>query len=163
MLTSLIPLRDKRFIIVNIVFAITAFFIELAGTSTNMYFYAKGIFTIFGVPLIIVVYWVIIGHMSWIVYKNFGWAAGLLTGILIDLPFEYLAFQFGWWSWIPSWTPPIFFNAPVMNFMVYLSVSLGSIMTYKYLVSRTIKLVNFAFIVNGIMCFFLFLFAILSL
>jgi len=116
----------------NAIFAITALIVEWAGISLNMYVYADAFFNILGVPLIVIAYWVVIGHTSWIVYKKFGWIAGLLTGVIIDLPFEFLAFDLGWWTWIPSWSPALFFNAPVVNFVVYLSVSLGSILTYKY-------------------------------
>jgi hypothetical protein len=124
--------HKTRFLAVNAIFAITATFIEWAGTTTNMYVYASNLHSVLNVPLIIIAYWIIIGHTSWVVYGKFGWAAGLLTGIMIDLPFEFLAFHLGWWTWIPSWSPAIFFNAPVANFIVYLSVSLGSILTYKY-------------------------------
>ena len=82
--------------------------------------------------LIVIACWVVIGHTSWIIYKKFGWIAGLLTGMIIDLPLEFLAFHLGWWAWIPSWSPALFFNTPVVNFAVYLSVSLGSILTYNY-------------------------------
>jgi hypothetical protein len=116
----------------NAIFAITALVIEWVGSSLNMYVYPVKFFNILGVPLIVIAYWVVIGHTSWIVYKKFGWIAGLLTGIIIDLPFEFLAFHLGWWTWIPSWSPALFFNAPLVNFVVYLSVSLGSILTYKY-------------------------------
>ena len=128
----LFTLQKKRFLVMNAIFAITALVIEWAGISLNMYVYADDFFNILGVPLIVIAYWVVIGHTSWIVYKKFGWIAGLLTGIIIDLPFEFLAFDLGWWTWIPSWSPALFFNAPVVNFVVYLSVSLGSILTYKY-------------------------------
>ena len=125
-------LRKKRFLAVNAIFAITALVIEMTGISLNMYVYADSAFNIFNVPLIIIASWVVIGHISWIIYRKFGWIAGLLTGIIIDLPLEFLAFQLGWWTWIPSWSPAIFFNAPVVNFGVFLGVSLGSILTFKY-------------------------------
>jgi hypothetical protein len=128
----LFTLQKKRFLVMNAIFAITALVVEWAGISLNMYVYADDFFNILGVPLIVIAYWVVIGHTSWIVYKKFGWIAGLLTGIIIDLPFEFLAFDLGWWTWIPRWSPALFFNAPVVNFVVYLSVSLGSILTYKY-------------------------------
>ncbi len=128
--------QKKRFLLVNAIFATAAIAIEQAGLSVKMYFYADTPFNIFDVPLIIVAYWVIIGHTSWVVYKKFGWVAGLLTGIIIDLPFEFLAFHLGWWTWIPSWTPAIFFNAPLANFLVYLSVSFGSILIYKYVMKQ---------------------------
>jgi len=128
----LFTLQKKRFLVMNAIFAITALVVEWAGISLNMYVYTDDFFNILGVPLIVIAYWVVIGHTSWIVYKKFGWIAGLLTGIIIDLPFEFLAFDLGWWTWIPSWSPALFFNAPVVNFVVYLSVSLGSILTYKY-------------------------------
>ena len=128
----LFTLQKKRFLVMNAIFAITALVVEWAGISLNMYVYADDFFNILGVPLIVIAYWVVIGHTSWIVYKKFGWIAGLLTGIIIDSPFEFLAFDLGWWTWIPSWSPALFFNAPVVNFVVYLSVSLGSILTYKY-------------------------------
>ena len=123
---------SKRFLLVNAIFAITAIVIERGGISLKMYVYADAYFHVLDVPLIIIAYWIIIGHTSWVVYKKFGWIAGLLTGIIIDLPIEFLAFHLGWWIWIPSWTPAIFFNAPLANFLVYLSVSFGSILTYKY-------------------------------
>ncbi len=123
---------SKRFLLLNVVFAISAIVIERVGISLKMYVYADASFHFLDVPLIIVAYWVIIGHMSWVVYKKFSWIAGLLTGVIIDLPFEFLAFHLGWWTWIPSWTPAIFFNAPLANFLVYLSASLGSILIYKY-------------------------------
>jgi hypothetical protein len=128
----LFTLQKKRFLVMNAIFAITALVIEWVGSSLNMYVYPVKFFNILGVPLIVIAYWVVIGHTSWIVYKKFGWIAGLLTGIIIDLPFEFLAFHLGWWTWIPSWSPALFFNAPLVNFVVYLSVSLGSILTYKY-------------------------------
>jgi hypothetical protein len=127
-----LALQKTRFLAINVIFAITALIIEWSGISLNMYSYADHFFTILGVPLIIIAYWVVIGHTSWIVYKRLGWIAGLLTGIIIDLPLEFLAFHLGWWTWIPSWSPALFFNAPLANFVVYLSVSLGSILTYKY-------------------------------
>ncbi len=125
--------HKKWFLLVNIIFTITALTIERAGISLKMYVYADVFFHFFDVPLIIIAYWVVIGHASWVAYKKFGWIAGLLTGIIIDLPIEFLAFHLGWWTWIPSWTPAIFFDAPVANFLVYLSVSFGSILTYKHL------------------------------
>ena len=123
---------SKRFLLVNAIFAITAIVIERVGISLGMYVYANTSFHVFDVPHIIIAYWVIIGHISWVVYRKFGWIAGLLTGIIIDLPIEFLAFHLGWWTWIPSWTPAIFFKAPLANFLVYLSVSFGSILIYKY-------------------------------
>jgi len=124
--------QKKRFLLVNAIFAITAITLEQVGISLKMYAYANTPFHVFDVPLIIIAYWIVIGHTSWVAHKKFGWIAGLLTGILIDLPFEFLAFHLGWWTWIPSWTPAIFFNAPIANFLVYLSVSLGSILIYTY-------------------------------
>ena len=125
--------QKKRWLLVNAIFAITAFGIEQAGISVNMYVYADTFFHVLNVPLLIITYWLVIGHTSWAVYKRFGWIAGLVTGVIIDLPFEFFAHQLGWWTWIPGWGPPIFFNAPIVNFIVYLSVSGGSILTYKYL------------------------------
>lgn len=124
--------QKKWFLLVNIIFTTVALAIERAGISLKMYAYADAFFHVFDVPLIIIGYWVVIGHTSWVAYKKFGWIAGLLTGIIIDLPVEFLAFHLGWWTWIPSWTPAIFFNAPIANFLVYVSVSFGSILTYKY-------------------------------
>jgi hypothetical protein len=130
--TLLHSLQKKSFIFVNIIFATVALTIEQAGISLNMYSYADTPLRVFDVPLLVIGGWTVIGHTSWAVYGKFGWIAGLLTGILIDLPLEFLAFHLGWWTWIPSWTPAIFFNAPALNFLVYLSVSLGSILIYKY-------------------------------
>ena len=127
----LFKLQKKRFLLVNAIFVITAIFIEWVGISLNMYVYADIYYHIFGVPLIIIAFWVIIGHTSWVVYEKIGWIVGLSTGIIIDLLLEFLAFHLGWWRWIPSWSPAIFFNAPVANFLVYLSVSIGSILIYK--------------------------------
>ena len=127
------PLDRKRFLAVNAIFAVTALVIEWAGITLGMYVYADNLFNIFGVPVIIIVSWIVIGHASWVVYKKLGWIAGLLTGIIIDLPLEFLAFHLGWWTWIPGWTPAIFFDAPAINFLVFLSVSLGSILTYSCL------------------------------
>ena len=124
--------QKKRFLLINAIFAITAITLERVGISLKMYAYANASFHVLDVPLIIIAYWVVIGHTSWVAYKKFGWIVGLLTGIIIDLPFEFLAFHLGWWTWIPSWTPAIFFNAPVANFLVYFNVSLGSILIYKY-------------------------------
>ena len=123
---------SRRFLLVNVVFTVSAIVIERVGMSLGMYVYADAYFHIFDVPLIIIAYWIIIGHISWAAYRKFGWITGLLTGVIIDLPIEFLAFHLGWWTWIPSWTPAIFFNAPLANFLVYLGVSLGSILIYKY-------------------------------
>ena len=123
---------SSRFLLVNAIFAATAIIIERVGISLSMYVYADTSFSVFDVPIIVITSWVIIGHTSWVMYRRFGWIAGLLTGIIIDLPLEVLAFYLGWWSWIPSWTPAIFFNAPILNFSVYLGVSFGSILIYKY-------------------------------
>ena len=123
---------SSRFLLVNAIFAVTAIIIERVGISLSMYVYADTSFSVFDVPIIVIASWVIIGHTSWVMYRRFGWIAGLLTGIIIDLPLEFLAFYLGWWSWIPSWTPAIFFNAPILNFSVYLGVSFGSILIYKY-------------------------------
>ena len=123
---------SKRFLLVNVVFTTSAIVIERAGISLGMYVYADAYFHVLDVPLMIIAYWVTIGHISWVAYRKFGWIAGLVTGVIIDFPAEFLAFHLGWWTWIPSWTPAIFFNAPLANFLVYLIVSLGSILTYKY-------------------------------
>jgi len=131
---SLNKLQKRRFLAVNGIFAFTAFMLEWTGISLNMYVYADSFHNIFNVPIAIIAFWIVIGHTSWVVYKRFGWIAGLLTGIIIDLPFEFLAFYLGWWTWIPGWGPAIFFNAPIPNFAVYLNVSLGSILIYKYVV-----------------------------
>ncbi len=130
-MNRLLTLQKKRLLVVSSIFAITALAIEWAGLSLNMYVYTDDFFKILGVPPLIIAYWIVIGHTSWVVYKKFGWITGLFTGIIIDLPFEFLAFHLGWWTWIPSWSPAIFFNAPIANFVVYLTVSLGSILTYK--------------------------------
>jgi len=126
---------SSRFLLVNAIFAVTAIIIERVGISLSMYVYADTSFSVFDVPIIVIASWVIIGHTSWVMYRRFGWIAGLLTGIIIDLPLEFLAFYLGWWSWIPSWTPAIFFNAPILNFSVYLGVSFGSILIYKYIMN----------------------------
>lgn len=124
--------QKKRFLLATVVFALIAIAIEQAGISLKMYVYVDASLRVFNVPLIIILYWVFIGYTSWMVYRKFGWIAGVLTGVIIDLPAEVLAFHLGWWTWIPSGTPAIFFNAPVANFLVYLSMSLGSILIYKY-------------------------------
>jgi hypothetical protein len=123
-------ISEKR-LALNTIFAIYALAIERAGISLHLYYYSDIFFSIFGVPLTVITYWIVIGHTSCIVYEKFGFISGLLTGIIIDIPFEFLAFHLGWWTWIPSWSPAIFFNAPVMNFGIYLIMSLGSILTYK--------------------------------
>ena len=123
---------SSRFLLINAIFAVTAIVVERIGISLNMYVYPDTSFNVFDVPIMVIASWVIIGHASWVVYRKFGWIAGLLTGAIIDLPLEFLAFYLGWWIWIPSWTPAIFFNAPVLNFLVYLSVSFGSILIYRY-------------------------------
>lgn len=123
---------SKSFLLVNVIFGITAIVIERVGISLEMYVYADTLFHVLDVPLLIIVSWVIVGHTSWEAYKRFGWVAGLLTGIIIDLPIEFMAFHLGWWTWIPSWTPAVFFSAPILNFLVWLTVSFGSILTYKY-------------------------------
>jgi len=123
---------SSRFLLINAIFAVTAIVIERTGISLNMYVYPDTSFNVFDVPIMVIASWVIIGHASWVVYRKFGWIAGLLPGAIIDLPLEFLAFYLGWWSWIPSWTPAIFFNAPVLNFLVYLGVSFGSILIYRY-------------------------------
>jgi hypothetical protein len=123
---------SSRFLLINAIFTFTAIIIECTGISLNMYVYADTPFNVFCVPMVIIVSWVIIGHASWRVYRRFGWLAGLSTGVIVDLPLEFLAFHLGWWSWIPSWTPAIYFNAPVLNFFVYLGVSFGSILVYRY-------------------------------
>ena len=125
-------LQLRKFLIVNAIFATAALLIEYAGISLKMFVYADNLFNILNVPIIIIASWIVIGHTSWLTYKKFGWIAGLLTGIIIDLPLEFLAFHLGWWTWIPSWSPAIFFNAPALNFAVFLTVSLGSIITYKH-------------------------------
>lgn len=128
---SSVTLGKVRFLILNTIFATTALILERVGISLNMYVYAEHVLSVFDVPLIIIAYWIIIGHTSWVIFENFGWIAGVLTGVVIDLPFEFLAFHLGWWTWSSHWSP-IFFDAPVANFIVYFSVSLGSILTYKY-------------------------------
>jgi len=128
--------QKKRFLLVNAIFATAAIAIERVGILLKMYVYTDTPLHVFDVPLIIIAYWIVIGHTSWVAYKKFGWIAGLLTGMIIDLPFEILAFHLGWWTWIPSWSPAIFFDAPVANFLVYLSVSLGSILIYKYVMKQ---------------------------
>lgn len=136
---AIVSLQKKRLLIVNTIFATTALNIERIGITLDMYVYNDFFFNIFGVPLMIIAYWVVIGHTSWIAYKKLGWIMGLLTGIIIDIPFEFLAFHLGWWTWIPSWSPPIFFGAPAVNFGVYLLMSLGSILTYKYVMKNQVN------------------------
>jgi hypothetical protein len=135
---AIISLQKKRLLIVNAIFATTALNIERIGIALDMYVYKDFFLNIFDVPLMIIAYWVVIGHTSWIAYKKLGWIMGLLTGVIIDIPFEFLAFHLGWWTWIPSWSPPIFFEAPVVNFGVYLLMSLGSILTYKYVMKNQV-------------------------
>ena len=123
---------SKSFLLVNAIFAITAIVIERVGISLEMYVYAETAFHVFDVPLLIIASWIIVGHTTWVAYRKFGWVAGLLTGIIIDLPIEFMAFHLGWWTWIPSWSPAVFFSAPILNFFVWLCVSFGSILTYRY-------------------------------
>ncbi|UCH37789.1 MAG: hypothetical protein JSV76_01005 [Candidatus Bathyarchaeota archaeon] len=132
----IVSLQKKRLLIVNAIFATTALNIERIGIALDMYVYNGFFLNIFGVPLLIIAYWVMIGHTSWVAYKKLGWTMGLLTGILIDLPFEILSFHLGWWTWIPSWSPAIFFEAPIINFGVYFLMSLGSILTYRYVMNN---------------------------
>ena len=126
-------LKNERFLILNVIFATTALFLEKTGLTLNMYIYAEHALSVLDVPLVIIVYWILIGHASWLVFTRFGWIPGILTGIAIDLPFEFLAFHLGWWVWNPHWSPAIFYNAPVANFIVYFSVSLCSILIYQRL------------------------------
>jgi uncharacterized membrane protein len=135
----LVKTQNHRFLLVNAIFALVAIVIEQVGLSLRMYVYADTSLHVLGVPLIVIVIWVIIGHTSWVIYRKCGWIAGFLTGVIIDVPLEFLAFHLGWWTWIPSWTPAIFFNAPVVNFLVYLSVSVGSILIYKYVMEPEMR------------------------
>jgi hypothetical protein len=52
--------------------------------------------------MVVIAFGVVIGHMSWVVYKKFGWIAGLLTSVITDLPLEFLAFHLWWWTWVPT-------------------------------------------------------------
>jgi hypothetical protein len=136
---NLFSLQAGRFVIINAIFTMTAIILERTGIALNMYVYADHFFRVFEVPLMIIVYWIVIGHSSWVVYKKFGCIVGILTGIIIDLPFEFLAYHLGWWTWIPHWSPAIFFNAPVANFLVYFGVSIGSILTYKHVMKLELQ------------------------
>lgn len=133
---AIVSLQKKQLLILNAIFATTALNIERIGIALEMYVYNGYFLNIFGVPLLIIAYWVMIGHTSWVAFKKLGWIMGLLTGIIIDIPFEFLAFHLGWWTWIPSWSPAIFFEAPVLNFGVYFLMSLGSILTYRYVLNN---------------------------
>jgi len=53
---------SKRFLLVNAVFAFGAIVVERVGISLKMYVYAYAFFNFFDVPLIIITYWMIIGH-----------------------------------------------------------------------------------------------------
>lgn len=89
---------SRRFLLVNVVFTASTIVIERVGISLGMYVYADTAFHIFDVPLIIIAYWVIIGQISWAVYRKFGSITGLVAGVIIDLPVEFLAFHLGWWT-----------------------------------------------------------------
>lgn len=112
--------------------------IETLGLLREMYSYPLSVFHIGVVPFSITLYWSLIGLLSFLAYRKYGWKLGLFVGLIIDIPAEVIAYFSGVWRW-NGLKPYLFtfYDAPALNFFVYITMSVYAILIYRYFVKGT--------------------------
>lgn len=125
----------KPYVLPFFLFALISLGIETLGLLRGLYEYPISVITVGIVPLAIVGYWSLIGILSFLAYKKWGWKVGLFVGLIIDIPAEIVAYFSGVWQW-NGIRPYLFtfFEAPALNFFVYLTMSVYAILIYRYYV-----------------------------
>ena len=115
---------------VTILFTLGALYTEKIGLSIPLYYYNPNWSTVFGVPMVVIVGWVILDHLAWFMYRRVGLIAGF-TPLCIDFVLEFLAHNLEWWTWILPAPQFTVFGAPALNYVTYVVWGFTSIWLCK--------------------------------
>ncbi len=113
---------SKSQCIATIAIGLLALGLETSSVASGSYRYGAFPLKLFGVPLSVILGWMIVCIFAYFVSTKKGLLIGVLTAYAIDLALEPLAFYLGLWVWTNVKTTPIYFGSTVGNAVVWLGM-----------------------------------------
>ena len=96
--------------------------LEATGVASGAYVYGDFPLKILGVPLCIPVMWVLVMAMAYVISKEHGPLAGVLSAYSLDLALEPIAYYTGIWTWLEPYTLQVYWGSTVANALVWLGM-----------------------------------------
>jgi len=93
--------------------------LEATGVASGAYVYSDFPIKILGVPLCILVMWVLVMTLAYVVSERYGPVIGVLATCSVDLVLEPVAYATGIWTWLEPYTPQIYFGSTIANALVW--------------------------------------------
>ena len=96
--------------------------LEATGVASGAYVYGDFPLKILGVPLCIPVMWVLVMALAYVISKEHGPLAGVLSAYSLDLALEPIAYYTGIWTWLEPYTLQVYWGSTVANALVWLGM-----------------------------------------
>ena len=108
----------------GVVMGVFALALEATGVASGAYVYGDFPLKILGVPLCILVMWVLVMALAYVVSIDRGPVVGVLAAYSIDLVLEPAAYFTGIWTWLEPYTMQVYFGSTVANALVWMGMCL---------------------------------------
>lgn len=113
--------KGQRIVVIAI--GLIALFLEMLGVASGSYSYGAYPLKLFGVPLAVILGWIIVCILAYAISLKKGLLIGILAAYTIDLALEPLAYYLGLWVWTNGvFTTQIYFGSTVGNVIVWLTM-----------------------------------------
>lgn len=96
--------------------------LEATGVASGAYVYGDFPLKILGVPLCILVMWVLVMALAYVLSEKYGPFVGVLAAYSLDLVLEPVAFYTGIWMWLEPYTMQVYWGSTVANALVWLGM-----------------------------------------
>ena len=93
--------------------------LEATGVASGAYVYGDFPLKILGVPLCIPVMWVLVMALAYVISKEHGPLAGVLSAYSLDLALEPIAYHTRAWVWLEPYTMQVYWGSTLANALVW--------------------------------------------
>ena len=93
--------------------------LEATGVASGAYVYGDFPLKILGVPLCIPVMWVLVMALAYVISKEHGPLAGVLSAYSLDLALEPIAYHTRAWIWLEPYTMQVYWGSTLANALVW--------------------------------------------
>ena len=111
---------EKKRFLASCILASVALTLEFGGLHSGAYVYGPYPLKLFGVPISVVVGWVLVAFVAFKISVKKGVIFGVLGAYAVDLFLEPIAFYTGAWTWTTPYTAQIYFGSTIGNLVVWI-------------------------------------------